>query len=500
VKVAIGGIMHESNSFSPGLTGLDAFTIHREDEINTWWQEAHHEVGGFIEGGRVYGFEVIPTLMAQATPSGTVAAAAFEALTGELVDRLQLVPQMDGLLLALHGAMVAEGYPDGDGEIVRRVRLALGEDFPIVVTHDYHANISETLVKNATALVIYKTNPHLDQRERGLQAAAIIPRIIRGKARPVQALRKPPMLLNIFHHNTSKEPMKSIMDAACAAERNPRILAASVAAGYQYADVYEMSPSVVVVTDDDQALAEREADRLAGLLWNSREQLTVELPDAAQAVRQAMQSPQSPVVLVEMGDNIGGGSAGDSTVILSQLLSQKASGWTVVLADPEAARACHQAGVDAVLTLQVGGKLDDLHGSPVAIHGRVKCLHDGRYLETEPRHGGRRYREQGLTAVLEVAGSTIDAQNLLVLTTHREPPFSLHQLLSVGIQPQRQKILVVKAAVAFRAAYEPIAGRIIEVDTPGLTAVNPARFDYVNVRRPLWGLDADVEYNLSGLQ
>jgi microcystin degradation protein MlrC len=143
------------------------------------------------------------------------------------------------------------------------------------------------------------------------------------------------------------------------------------------------------------------------------------------------------------------------------------------------------------VNLRVGGKRDHLHGEPVAVSGRVKAVHDGKYVETEPRHGGQRYRDQGLTAVLQIQDSTPDNAKLLVLTSYREPPMSLHQLLSLGIQPQRQRILVVKAAIAFRAAYEPIAGCIIEVDTPGLTAVNPVRFTYRHVRRPLHGLGAE---------
>jgi microcystin degradation protein MlrC len=491
MRVAIGGIMHESNSFSPAPTDLQAFSVQRGQDILAWWRESYHEVGGFIEGSDQYGYEVFPTLMAHATPSGKVTAETFETLVGELLERLKNAPPLDGLLLALHGAMVSEIYPDGDGEIVRRVRETLGDGFPIVVTHDYHANISEQVVKHSTALVVYKTNPHVDQRERGLQAAGILARTMRGEVRPVQALCKPPMLYNIIHHNTSAEPMRSIMQAGRDLEHQPGILAASVAAGYQYADVYEMGPSAVVVTDGDADLAQHEAQRLSDLLWNARDRLAFRLPDAAEAVRLAMESRQTPVVLVETGDNIGGGSSGDSTFILAELLRQKAEGWVVVLADPQAVQACIRAGIGASVTLPVGGKRDRLHGETLIVHGRVKSLHDGKYVETEPRHGGQRYRDQGLTAVLEIQPSLPELSSLLVLTTQREPPTSLHQLLSLGIDPQRQQILVVKAAIAFRAAYEPIAGRIIEVDTPGLTAVNPARFTYQQVRRPLHGLDAE---------
>jgi microcystin degradation protein MlrC len=299
---------------------------------------------------------------------------------------------------------------------------------------------------------------------------------------------KPPMLLNIVRQGTGAEPMRSIMQAVKDAENQPNVLAASLAMGYQYADVAELGPSIVVVTDGDEALATREAQRLADLLWNSREDLDFNLPEPADAVARARLSSRAPVILVDMGDNIGGGSAGDSTFVLAELLAQGAEGWLVVLADAAAAKACANAGISSVVTLDVGGKSDDLHGGPQRVSGRVKSLHDGRYTEREARHGGKRYFDQGLTAVLEIAGSTPDSASFLVLTTEREPPFSLQQIISLGIAPQHQKIVVVKAAIAYRAAYEPIAGEIIEVDTAGLTAVNPARFSFHHARENLWGL------------
>ena len=239
-----------------------------------------------------------------------------------------------------------------------------------------------------------------------------------------------------------------------------------------------MGPSAIVVTDNDPKLARETAERLSGMLWATRDKLVLNLPEPAAAVKQAMANDRFPVVLVEMGDNIGGGSAGDATFLLAELLRQKAQGWFVAIADPEAVQAAARAGVGQPFEALAGGKTDRLHGEPIRIRGRVKSLHDGRYLETEVRHGGARYHDQGLTAVIEADGSTRDLQNLLMLTTRRQTPFSLHQLIGCGVYPERQKILVVKAAIAFRAAYEPIAARIIEVDTGGVTAVNPARFTY----------------------
>jgi microcystin degradation protein MlrC len=189
-----------------------------------------------------------------------------------------------------------------------------------------------------------------------------------------------------------------------------------------------------------------------------------------------------------MGDNIGGGSSGDSTFILSELIRQKAQGWVMTIADPEAAKAAFAAGIGGSFDQLVGGKTDRLHGDPVRVRGRVKLLSDGRYVETEVRHGGGRYHDMGHTAVIEAEGSTRDLPNLLLLTMRRSSPNSIHQIVSNGVYPERQRILVVKGAIAPRAAYEPVAARIIEVDTAGVTGVNPARFTYKQVRRPLFGL------------
>ena len=481
--IAIGGIMHESNTFSDTPTDYAAFSQTFASNLIKAWGETHHEMGGFIQGATQYDYTAYPTLMTSATPAGRVTDDAFDRFTEMLIQHLKAAPKHDGLLLALHGAMVAESYPDGDGEVLRRLRAEFGRDLPIVVTLDQHTNVSEQMVAESTALVIYKTTPHIDQRQRGLQAAELMMRILRDEVTPTQALAKPPMLLNILYHNTNVPPMKPILTAAKQLETRPDVLVANVAAGYPYADVYEVGPSFVVVTDDDPQLAQTEADRLSDMLWNVHGQLTLDLPDAAQAVAQAIESDPHPIILVEMGDNIGGGSPGDSTFVLAELQRQGASGFVVVLYDPGAVQSCIQAGVGADVALDVGGKADNMHGDPVAIQGKVRLIHDGRFIETQPRHGGQRYHDQGLTTVVAVGDS------LVVLTSRRQTPFSLQQLLSLGINPSEMRMIVVKAAIAYRAAYEPIAGQIIEVDTPGLTAVNPLHFEYHNVRKPLFPLD-----------
>jgi microcystin degradation protein MlrC len=473
MRIAIASLIHESNTFAATPTALSDFAIYRGQALIDHYAPTFHEVAGYIAGADEYDFDLLPTLGANATPAGTVTREAYETIVGEILDALRAAQgEIDGILLALHGAMVAEDFPQADGETVRRVRELMGPDFPIVVTHDYHGNIPASLVHDANALIVYKTNPHIDQRERGLQAAEILARTIRGQIKPVSALRKPELLFNIAFHNTSLPPMQPLMDAAIALEQTPGILAVSIAAGYQYADVPDMGPTIIVVADGDQALAERSAQQLADQMWDVREQLKPNLPKPAEAVRQAMGATQTPVALFDIGDNVGGGSAADSTWILEELLKQKADGWVVVLFDPAAAKACFDAGIGATLDLHVGGKTDALHGPTVAVTGRVRTLSDGRFEETERRHGGGRYYDQGLTAVIEVNRTAPGKGGLIVLNSDRTAPMSIHQLTSVGIVPQQQRILVAKGTVAPRAAYAPVSADIVLVDSGGACDIN----------------------------
>lgn len=486
MRIAIACFSHESNTFAAMPTTLDDFNIRRGQAMIDHYAPTFHEVAGYIAGAEEYDFDLCPTVAASATPSGTVTAEAYETIVGELLDSLRYAGELDGLLLALHGAMVAEEYPQADGETVRRVRELMGPDFPIVVTHDYHGNVPESLVQDANALIIYKTNPHIDQRERGMQAAELLARTIRGEVKPVTALIKPPVLFNIAFHNTSEPPMQPIMQAAIDMEKEPGILAVSVAAGYQYADVPYMGPSIVVVADGDKELAQRSAQKLADMMWAVRDQLKPNLPKPAEAVRMAMQAQATPVTLFDMGDNVGGGAAADSTLILEELIKQGADGWVVAIWDPESVQACFMAGVGATVDLQVGGKVDDLHGKTLSITGRVRTLHDGTYEETERRHGGGRYWNAGLTAVVEVNRPQPGKGGLLVLNSKRTSPMSIHQITSVGIVPQQQKILVAKGTVAPRAAYEPVSAQIIQVDSGGACDINRDPSAFVRARKDFY--------------
>ncbi|MBL8295595.1 MAG: M81 family metallopeptidase [Bryobacterales bacterium] len=491
-RIAVGGLRAESNSLYPRAQPMrESGPVPNRDEWLVETAKASTIASGVIEASKTVGLDLYPVLQAGAGFLGYVEKASFDEKLDKLVNQLKTAkPPFDGVILTLHGAMVVDGYPHGDAEVVRRVREAMGRKFPIVVTHDFHANVSEDIVRYSDVLITYKENPHLDTKQRGMQAAKIMAGIVSGKIKPVQAIAKPPMIVNLVYQDTFHEPFKHITDESRRLEReNPKILVASVPGGYQWADVPAMGPSAIVVTDNDPELAQREAKRLSDMLWAIRDKLIFKSPDPAKAVREAMAAEKFPVVLMDTGDNIGGGSAGDGTFILAELVMQKAQGWVMVISDAAANKAAFAAGVGGAFEEMVGGKTDKIHGDPVRIKGRVKALTDGNYVETEVRHGGGRYSGTGLTAVIEVEGSTRDLPNLLLLTNRPTSPNSLHQLISNGVYPQRQRILVAKGTTAPRAAYEPIAAKIVEVNSGGATDVNPKRFTFKHVRPGLFGLE-----------
>jgi microcystin degradation protein MlrC len=492
-KIAIGSIMHESNSFNAEPTTISDFHMRAAPNPQATlddWTTGNSEVAGFVEEGRRRGFDLIPTIFASATPKGPVTPDAFEQLTTRLIQSMREIKDLYGVLLALHGAMYTEEFPQADEEIVRRLRTALEPNVPLVVTHDFHANISPALVELTDVLITYQQNPHIDTKQRGVLAASILARMLAGEVHPRQVLVKPPVLWNIIHQNTSQEPLLSITQASIDLEQHPKILAASVACGYQYNDVPYIGPSVIVVTDGDEALAQQEAQKLSDMMWHKRNEIRLDLPNAEQAVAAAIRSDRFPVVLFDIGDNVGGGAAADETTLLAELLRQQAKGWVVVLNDPAAVVSAESAGIGSTFDRSVGGHSPSSATKPAFVKGIVRSLHQGTFLETGIRHGGHRHWDMGHCAVIEQEGSTPDDLNLLLLTSKPTSPFSLHQLISCGIYPERQKILTVKGAVAPRAAYEPIAANIQLVDTPGATSVNPARFIFHRTRPGVWGLNA----------
>lgn len=314
-RVGILALIQESNTFLPGSTTFEHFRqdlILTGEEVRQHFATAHHEVRGFFDGLARAGFEAVPIFAARALPFGTIEAPAFEALIKLMLDELESVGRLDGLLVAPHGATVAASHPDADGYWLSQVRQFVGPQVPIIGTLDPHCNLSVEMVAATDALMAYRTNPHIDQEQRGVEAAELMVRTLRGKVNPVQAACFPPMVINIERQCTSESPLTAVVAQFEAVRGQVGVLSASLMLGFPYADVTEMGAATLVVTDGDPFLAQRLANQLGQSMWAHREGLAGTFISVEEAVTQAQTLP-GPICMLDMGDNVGGGSPGNGT-------------------------------------------------------------------------------------------------------------------------------------------------------------------------------------------
>jgi microcystin degradation protein MlrC len=482
-RVGILSFQHESNTFAPLSTDLGQFTVKEGRDLVHRWGSSHSEVAGFLEGLETEDLEAVPLFMATATPSGTVTAHAFGQIVDSIQEALETGPVLDGLLLAPHGAGVSEREPDMDGFWLQRVRQIVGQDLPMISTLDLHANVSPRMIDACDATIAYRTNPHLDTFERGLEAATLIARTLRGEVRPVQAGSFPPVSINILNQGTSEPPCSTLAGVVDGVRRHDGVLSAGVCLGFHFADVAEMGTSFNVVTDEDGELAQGLADELAGYLIEHRHDFDPTHIYAPEAVEQATRM-KGPVCLLDTGDNVGGGSAGDGTVIAREVASRGGPLTFVCLYEPEGVARLQGVGPGGRAHLMLGGKRDDLHGPPLELDVTVRSHHDGRFTEAEVRHGGKTNFDMGHTVVVDS-----DVGLTLQLTSKRIVPFSLNQLLSCDIDPASFQIIVAKGVHAPAAAYEPVCSKLIRVTTPGATTPDMSKLRFERVRRPLYPLD-----------
>lgn len=485
-RVGIIGFMHESNTFASTVTTRKHFEeafFHQGEALVPIWKDAHHELGGFLEGCATHHLEIVPLVAAWATPGGPVTREAYESVLADILAALESAGPLDGLLVALHGAMVCHDYDDADGETLERIRAKVGPDVPIALSLDMHGNVSPRMADIPEVLVAYRAYPHTDQRQRGCDCARIMAGILSGEIKPCQAHVKLPLLIHIVQQFTGDGPMAELYAELERIEALPGIVTVSLLPGYIYADVPFMGVSVLVTTNGDPALAEAEARKFADHVYAKREALNAGLPDIEEAVAMTLQT-QGTVCLMDSGDNIGGGGPGDSTLLFAALRAAGVQHICVVLYDREAAQVCASAGEGETVTLEVGAKTDTQHGVPVPVQGKVLNIHGGHFVEEHPRHGGTRDYDQGQTAVVET-----DDGHTVVVNSLRVMPTSLQQLLSLGIDPAAMGAIIVKGVTAPRAAYDPIAARTICVDTPGVTRAGPDAFVYAKRPRPLFPLD-----------
>lgn len=488
----------------PGRTVMvdfDSFGRYAGPALIETFRGTRTELGGVLDATAqlfstgVQAVSLLPGFWAGALPSGLVTAETYARLRADLIDSLRSALPVDGVILLLHGAMAADGQPDVEGDLIEGVRAVVGQSPPIAVTLDFHANISPRMMELADVLLPYHTYPHTDAYDRGQEALTLVVQALSTQRRPSGALVQPPLLPAVPSQATADEPMLTLQRLARQArQENPEIVSCTMSGGYPYTDVAFAGLSVLVYTWASADRARQVAWRLGMEAWRYRARFLPASVPPAEAVSKALAAVRlrqsaGPVILVDLGDNIGGGTPGDGTVLLQELLAQGAKKALVPIADPQAVAEACRAGVGNSVTLRVGGTTDPVYGPPVVLTGRVRRLSDGVFRYKGSYMTGREVR-MGRTAVVESG----DDGTTVLLTERKVLPFDLEQLRSVGLDPMDFAIIVVKAAIAWRAAYGPLASKVIEVDTPGATAADLRRFPYRHLRRPIFPLDDEADY------
>lgn len=465
-RVGVLGLWHETNTYAAHqatLADFADFELLDGEAVLERNRGTGSVIGGFADAT---GYELVPVFTAGAWPCGPADRETIDTLLERAHRSLRRAGPLDGVLLNLHGAMVADGHADTETALLEVVRDVAGP-VPVAAVLDLHANPSPELVAATDVLVSYDTYPHVDMRERGQEAAALLGEVLAGR-RLRTAVGKLPMLVCPLAQATDAEPMRSLQRRAAERARAAGIARVCIPAGFAYSDVTRAGISVLAIHEEGQEEAARDviAETLADIEAQSAAFMLTR-DDAATAVRRALASGARPVVLADVADNIGGGSPGDGTTLLAELLAAGARDAVVTIADAEVARLAADAGEGADIEALVGGKTDRRHGPPVRVRGRVVRVTDGRYRTTGSWMTGREF-SMGTTAHVRVDG--VD----LVVTEKPTPPFHSEQLSSVGIDAAAASIIVVKGAIAWRAAYGDIAAETIEVATPGVCPVDIA--------------------------
>ena len=490
-RVLTAELQHETNTFSRLLTGKQAFKeryVLIGEEAIAARCEANTELAGFLDAGRAHGWQIEHVLSAAAGPSGKVKRAAFEWLCDPIVAAVKR-GRFDGILLGLHGATVLDFCDDGEGELLRRIRASLGGETPIAITLDPHANVSREMCSLADIVVSFRTYPHIDMRETGVRAGAILHRTMAGEIRPHTIRVSRPMLEETNGGRTDVGPMIARLAAAKEHESRADVFAVNINAGFASTDIADVGPTVLVTAQGDLDPHIAFAETLADDIWARRHEvlndyLTVEV---AATIAAGFDPRNGPLVIADYADNPGAGGYGDSTALLGALLGAGVSNACFgPMVDGEAVQALHRMRVGASIRIAVGGKIDPAFGGgPLTLEGELVSISDGNYVGDGPILGGLS-RSHGPSAVIR-----IDGIEILIVTIPKQM-LDMQQFKAFGIEPESKRVIALKSMQHFRAAFEPIAGQVLVCDSGALCTLHYERLPYRNVRRPIFPLDQDA--------
>jgi microcystin degradation protein MlrC len=486
-RIAIGGFQHETNTFAPVRASYQDFEqadgwpgLTRGDALFETFRGINLPLPGFIDQAKAMGHDLIPLLWCSASPSAHVERDAFERISADLIHMIRQLPKLDALYLDLHGAMVTEHHDDGEGELLERIRAIVGPNLPIVVSLDLHANLTQRMLRHASALVVCRTYPHVDLAETGARSAELMDRLLRHGPL-AKAMRRADFLVPLPWQCTLINPAASLYRVVAEAEGPGRVASASFAFGFPPADIAECGPAVVAYAESP-AQAESEADRLIGMVNAAEREFAGKIWQKDEAVRYAMAKSGTstrPFILADTQDNPGAGGNSDSVDLLESLVSLRAEGAVFAnLYDPETARIAHEVGLHGSFERGIGAWC----GSPglEKFRGRFKVLTlgDGSFKATGPFYRGN-HMQLGPMALLGIGGSRI------VVTSRKQQAADQAMLRHLGVEPTEAKILALKSSVHFRADFQPIAEEILIVAAAGDNPVDNRALPYRHLRKGL---------------
>lgn len=479
-RVLLGMLKQETATFNPSPTPYERFQVRFGDDLVRTFRGTRTELAGALETLEAAGVQAVPAMAAEAVPGGPIPEADLDRLLAEFAASVRERPQVDGLLLCLHGAMAGTDEGDPEGRLLREVRAIAGQK-PVVVTLDLHAVLTDAMVGAADVLVPFHTYPHVDQHETGARAARVLLALLSGGVRPT-AVRVPiPLLARGDELLTATGRLGEAMRACREIEASPGGIAAGVLIGNPFTDVPELRSNALVTTDGDPARARREAVRLARFMWEHREKFRAALTPLDEALRLA-DGTRGLTVFSDAADATSSGASGDGNEILKGLLRRPIRGRALVpIVDAPAVAAAFEAGEGAAVEVPLGGTVDPGRFAPVRVTAVVRSLHDGRfrYEDGTPEWAGR-------VAVLRAGRIDVLATERPVYVVGRKV-FQAH-----GLEPAEYDLVVVKSPNGFRTHYQAIAARIVAVDVPGATSANLRSLPYRNCPRPVFPLDADA--------
>lgn len=489
-KILLAGIYHETHTFLDGLTKLEDCIIQKGDELFKSKGE-NSPRGGFMEVAEKNKWSIIPTIDLRAMPGPTIDDRVVDFYWSEFkkIVEPELSKGVDGIFLVLHGAMVSQTIDDVEGVIIERIRNLKGAHYlPICGVVDLHANFSLKMAKYTNGLIAYTKNPHIDSKEAAIKGASLLSYILEKSITASTVWEHPSLMWPPTGTATAEDPMLSLEVLARNIEsKNKNFLAVNVLAGFAFADTPDTGVSFTIVTEKDTESAKKEIKRLSKLALILRDKGSVIYPGIQTILDNIKPSSEGPIIIVEPSDNIGGGAPGDCTGALRALIKKDIKNTVCIINDPESVKNLTRLNPGNHIKINIGGKSSVYNKGPLSLSVKLISSSNGKFqLEDEKSPLSSilgKNIDMGPCAVVRHKGV------IMLLTSKKTPPFDLGQLRSQGIIPEKQSVILVKAAVAHRQAYDPIAYRSYTADNLGPCSSNLMRFKYRKIKRPIFPLD-----------